>query len=52
MMKTMEFEAEVCWTKDKIAGVQFQRVPAELRDAVKSWLAERLQEAISELAGA
>ena len=52
MMMTMELEAEVCWTKDKMAGLQFQRVPAELRDALKSWLVERLQQAIPELAGA
>lgn len=52
MMMTIEIEVEVCWTKEKIAGVQFQRVPAELRDALKCWLTERLDEAIPELAGA
>lgn len=51
-MMMMELEAEVCWTKDKMAGLQFQRVPAELSDAVKSWLTQQMQEAIPELAGA
>ena len=41
--------AEVCWTKEKLAGLQFQRVPAEMLQDLKSWLAERLEEGIPEL---
>ncbi len=45
----MALNAEVCWKKEKLAGLQFRQVPAPMLQALKSWLAERLEEAIPEL---
>ncbi len=41
--------AEVCWTKDKLAGMQFQRVPAKIQEELRSWLEMRLEESIAVL---
>lgn len=47
--QAMAVNAEVCWTKEQMVGVQFQRVPAAISGSLKSWLLERLEKTIPEL---
>jgi CheY-like chemotaxis protein len=44
----IEVSAEVCWTKpDGRAGVRFANVQSEIAQALRNWIAERLEESMS-----
>lgn len=51
ILQPLELDAEVCWTKENIAGLQFRRVPTNILTLLISWLTRRMQEAIPDLAG-
>lgn len=46
LAQLLQLHAEVCWTRDKLAGLQFQHVPPPTLETLQSWLAQRLEEDI------
>ena len=47
--QNIQLNARVCWIKGKLAGLQFEQLPVDILEIVKSWLTQRLEEAIPEL---
>lgn len=47
---SLVLNAEVCWAREKLIGLQFQQVPAPMLEGLKLWLSKRLEEIVPELA--